>query len=515
MLEGILRTKNYLDFWIEGLGVEFTGAPTAGRALPGDRVSWDGERATLVSRAEYPLLVGMLELTSKVRYGMTSRGALLFRFSPYNEAYPPFFVGCSQKDLTQNMLARIQVSDWPADSSCPRGLLVQTLGPAGDLATEEEALLAHYGSARWKKGEVGPLPAPPPAVTTSPSTRIFHIDPPGCRDIDDAVGILVEADGTVVLSVYIADVASWLLTAPPEVRAKAAAAGQTLYRDGVAVRPMLPLELSEGALSLLPGELRRVWTMKTQWRGGVMIGQTSFRQDVIRVAESHTYDTAISAWFAPILTEICGGETDPHKWIERLMILYNREMASILRTAGSGVLRKHGAPDRERLERLALLGLPAERLAAAAGEYCNPTDIDVSHWGLGESYYCHGTSPIRRWADCLNQLVFMELFRGGQGESASSTQIESLNRRASDSKKYERDLAFLRALVGPGAQKEVDAIIVENGLLWIGSWGRLVWADTGNAAPGDAIRAKVFCDAGKRNWKRRLVIHCLPHPLQD
>lgn len=34
-------------------------------------------------------LGGILELTSKVRYGLTSRGAPLYRFIPYDKRYSP------------------------------------------------------------------------------------------------------------------------------------------------------------------------------------------------------------------------------------------------------------------------------------------------------------------------------------------------------------------------------------------------------------------------------------------
>jgi hypothetical protein len=228
------------------------------------------------------------------------------------------------------------------------------------------------------------------------------------------------------------------------------------------------------------------------------------------VDESHTYETAAAAWFAPALTEITSGlaqrpVTDSHEWVEQLMIFYNREAAAEIRKRGVGILRRHAAPDQALLERFAVLGLPAERMASRAGEYCLATEEQVQHWGLGQAVYCHATSPIRRWSDCLNQLAL----RGALKECGPAD-VAGLNAAAKRAKAYERDLTFLRALVGPGAQKGVDGIVVEAGRIWVPCLGRMVKAETGTEAPGSALRLTLFCDASKRNWKRRLIIRCLP-----
>jgi hypothetical protein len=78
---GTLKTKDYIHFTVEGPlePITFEGAPLAGKAFPGDTVEWDGSKVARILKrvadeVSTPLfLVGTLELSAKVRYGMTSR----------------------------------------------------------------------------------------------------------------------------------------------------------------------------------------------------------------------------------------------------------------------------------------------------------------------------------------------------------------------------------------------------------------------------------------------------------
>jgi len=482
----MLQTKDYKHFQVGDFS--FEGGQLANKALPGDHVEICDGQVKLIKRVQHKL-VGTLELASKYRYGMTAKNHPIYLFTPFSESYPPFYVGSAHKG-TENVLAIAEFAHWT--ETCPRGNLERILGIAGELSIEEEALALHAVNAKWK---TQPLVEPSP-LPTGPTA--FHIDPPGCRDIDDAITLTAKGNSTEV-QIHIADVASWLALNPWLMRAEEF--GQTLYKDGVAVKPMFPLELSEGAFSLLPGEDRRVYTLRFLWnRATKTMEGVAWFQQMIRVTQSFTYDS-ITPVIAKQLEEICSSLagrpiTDSHEWIEQLMLLYNREAAKVLREKGQGILRRHKKHDCYDLYQT--LGLPANRLAMAAGEYCLATDTDTKHWGLGQDVYCHATSPIRRWSDCVNQMVLLGheiLPRPGH-----------LNARSKALKAYERDLTLVRALLGPAAV--LDGVILEN-RVWIPAWGHILKVDT-TLEPGQKVLIKYFCDATKRNWKRRLVLKLEP-----
>ena len=500
----MLTTKDYKRFRVGD--VEFEGASLACRALPGDTVNVEyGQVTAILKRAEHRNIVGTLELASKVRYGLTGRNYPIFLFTPFTESYPPFYVGCSQKDVSQNVLAMIDLAHWD-DGTCPRGSLVQIFGPAGEIAVEEEALAVHASPLRWKKLDelVEPEPLSDRALGIT-----FHVDPAGCRDIDDAITLHPIDAANMEVSIHIADVASWLRVNPSLVD-KARTISQTLYRDGAAIRPMFPLELSEGKFSLLPGQDRRVVTLKFIWNKTQQeMSEPIWKMEMIRVSQSFTYHSVTKSMVSGELKDICSGiagrdVTDSHEWIEQLMLLYNREAAKMLLGAGMGVLRRHAGVLQERFDAYQTLGLPADRLAMAAGEYCEATAADTQHWGLATAAYCHASSPIRRWSDCANQMILQDII-AGMAPAPLQTDITQMNTRSKAVKAYERDLTFVRAVLEP-SKKPLDGIVAEPGRVWVPRWGRIVKADTAEIPPGAAVAIKYFCDATKRNWKRRLVL---------
>ena len=506
----------------------FEGAVLAKPALPGDTVEYkNGQVLGVTKRAKHPNLVGTLELASKFRFGMTSRNVPIFRFTPFNESYPPFFVGSSQKDLSTNMLAVIEFSNWDSDT-CPRGNLVQTIWPCGDLAAEEKAILLNACLTTWKKGEAETLQVPAlcPGMHTTIGTT-FHIDPPGCKDIDDAITLRRIDDTIVEVKIHIADVASWLLT-NPTLYTKAADIGQTYYLDGVAMKPMFPPHLSEGLFSLLPGQERRAWTLTFLWDTEARTAPTNLTWSLERivVSESYTYITAYTSPHAALLRDItstlAGRDlTDSHEWVEQLMLLYNREVARILKADGNGVLRRHAGKDVARYEAYAALGLPADRLAMLGGEYCLPTEADSKHWGLGVDAYCHASSPIRRWADCINQVALREsvLVKTDYSLVAeyslvrpTEERVAALNEKSKRAKAYERDVHFARILLGGKERTGIEAIVAEvsdtKTKLWVPKWNRMINSKqvAQGAALGDHVTLSFFADPKQRSWKRRVVV---------
>ena len=81
-----------------------------------------------------------------------------------------------------------------------------------------------------------------------------------------------------------------------------------------------------------------------------------------------------------------------------------------------------------------------------------------------------------------------------------------MNARSKAFKAYERDMVFLRAVLG-SEKKEVLGVVTEPGRVWVAEWARIVKVDTaGVVGEGAPVRVKFFCDATKRNWKRRMVL---------
>jgi exoribonuclease R len=96
--------------------------------------------------------------------------------------------------------------------------------------------------------------------------ELITIDPPGARDLDQALHIGRDGDGYVV-SYAIADVAAFV-SAGDAVDLEAHRRGMTCYApDGRT--PLHPPALSEGAASLLPGQLRPsvLWTLRLDAHG--------------------------------------------------------------------------------------------------------------------------------------------------------------------------------------------------------------------------------------------------------
>jgi exoribonuclease R len=107
------------------------------------------------------------------------------------------------------------------------------------------------------------------------SIELLTIDPPGARDLDQAMHISQQGDGYLV-SYAIADVAAFV-TAGDAVDAEAHRRGMTFYApDGRT--PLHPPVVSEGAASLLAGEVRAalLWTIRLDSHG------TMIDADVVR-----------------------------------------------------------------------------------------------------------------------------------------------------------------------------------------------------------------------------------------
>ena len=91
------------------------------------------------------------------------------------------------------------------------------------------------------------------------SERLFTIDPDTAKDLDDAVSIKINEDGTYDVGVHIADV-SYFVKPNTALDRDARKRATSVYLVQRAV-PMLPPALSEQLCSLLPGQERLAFSV--------------------------------------------------------------------------------------------------------------------------------------------------------------------------------------------------------------------------------------------------------------
>lgn len=354
----------------------------------------------------------------------------------------------------------------------------------------------------------------------------FTVDPASARDFDDAVSARRENDGFRVW-IHIADVSAHV---EPEsgLDREALTRGNSTYAPGT-VSPMLPQSLSSDACSLVPGVDRLAVTAEIELAESGEVRSAQFYRSVIRSDVRLDYDhldrifagrerapepvaaaieTARAAAAALASQRKTGLEvnsaepefsftddgqveaaqavrqTEAHRLIERLMILTNEQVATLLERKGVPTLyRVHEQPDPARIrvliEQLSSLDVPtpaigelagpseagavaieASRLVASEGarrgygstslsslvlramKPARYSEENVGHAGLGSLAYAHFTSPIRRYPDLIAHRALLSAVDGSE-ERPDRAEVAGAAVRCSDlerdSMRIERD----------------------------------------------------------------------------
>jgi exoribonuclease R len=375
------------------------------------------------------------------------------------------------------------LEEWAAQF--PRGSIQQTLGRSGEEKAELDALI--WQACPWKYPVYAYQPKLLPSVSRIRlSGTTFHIDPEGCRDVDDVITMEpIHGSNNWLITITISDVAAFVEEGSA-VDIMASLIGQTLYdTDGRVLRPMLPAEYSEQACSLLPGKERYGISLQFIWDTQTIRDPTWF-QSVLTVNQSYTYEEfqVSDSPFRPVLQAVASHlakkpVTDSHEWIEQMMILYNTEAGKQLKAMKQGIVRRHSAPDRERLQAYREHVPELEMLAFSSAEYCLAEEEDTMHSGLDSDHYAHASSPIRRYADLVNQRVLTIWIQGSTDYYIVPQAMYDMNLRGKAIKNFARDSTFLRAI--SAHQTSFEGIIMEK-----------------NPMEGDFVKIKIYVP----QWKR-------------
>jgi ribonuclease R len=305
------------------------------------------------------------------------------------------------------------------------------------------------------------------------SLPTLTIDPASARDFDDAISAQAEGDGWRVW-VHIADVSGYVAPRSPVDR-EAYRRATSVYVPG-AVEPMLPVELSNGACSLVPGRDRFAVTAEMLVRGQAVVSASFFRS-VIRSDQRLSYDQvdeilsgtrrAQEPWGEPLAAaraaaaalgarrEASGAlevessepefsfnragdvvaaepvaQTESHRLIEYLMIAANEQVARFLEARRVPALfRVHERPDGASVDRLmeqlASLGVPTPPVPGGtlnsqqAGEVVGEASQFVAAWVRSQGG--KGALALNRLVlRALKQAYYDDVNRGHAGLQLAS-----------------------------------------------------------------------------------------------
>ncbi|KAL0574675.1 Translational repressor [Marasmius crinis-equi] len=229
-------------------------------------------------------------------------------FKPTDKRVPLIAIPTEQAplDFVQNSEAYVDklfvacIKRHPISSLHPFGTLVEELGPIGDIEVETSALLkdCNFPTEEFTDNVMKCLPPMPWTVPDREletrkdlrGERVFTIDPPGAKDLDDAVSVKLNEDGNYEVGVHIADV-SYFVKPNTALDRDARKRATSVYLVQRAV-PMLPPALSEKLCSLVPAQDRLTFSVVFTLNKEGKLLKKWFGKTVIRSATKLSYDDA-------------------------------------------------------------------------------------------------------------------------------------------------------------------------------------------------------------------------------
>lgn len=193
----------------------------------------------------------------------------------------------------------VAVDSWDCSSRFPSGHYVRTIGEIGDRDTETEVVLIEndINSRPFTTQVLACLPPLPWSVSSEDLTnpnredlrhvRVFSVDPPGCKDIDDALHCTALPNGNFEVGVHIADVTNFVHSGTP-LDDEASQRGTSVYLVERRI-DMLPKPLTEDICSLRSDVERLAFSVIWEMTCEAEIISTKYTKSVIKSCAAMSY----------------------------------------------------------------------------------------------------------------------------------------------------------------------------------------------------------------------------------
>ncbi|TDH71365.1 hypothetical protein CCR75_006597 [Bremia lactucae] len=223
---------------------------------------------------------------------------------PVDRKVPKIKIQTRQQEALMDKRILVAIDSWPVDSAFPLGHYVRTLGVIGDKETETTVLLIEHDIPcdQFSDDVMRCLPPEDWTITQENAAGrrdlrdlpVCSIDPPNCKDIDDALHAKLLPNGNVQVGVHIADVTHFVVPGSA-LDEEAADRGTSTYLVDRRL-DMLPGLLTTKLCSLTSTEdhfaFSVLWELKLVGTKDVQIVDVQFCKSLIRSVASLSYQEA-------------------------------------------------------------------------------------------------------------------------------------------------------------------------------------------------------------------------------
>jgi len=231
-----------------------------------------------------------------------SDGTTTCVFFPVDTKVPPILIRTTQRDRLVGQRILVSMDSWPVNSPYPLGHYIRSLGEAGSKDVETAVLLHQYKIPHdpFPAKVLACLPPEDYKINTENSPGrvdlrhlpVLSIDPPGCKDIDDALHCVELPNGNWQVGVHIADVTHYV-TAGSAMDLEAANRSTSTYLVNKRL-DMLPSLLTTDLCSLKGNLDRYAFSVLWEVTPDAEVVTVEFKKSIIHSIAALTYQQAQS-----------------------------------------------------------------------------------------------------------------------------------------------------------------------------------------------------------------------------
>jgi exoribonuclease R len=463
--EGILKYDNIYY-------VNNTEIINSNRAIINDVVYYKDNNIINIKERSFDNIIGILYIDSKIKYGSIGDKEL-YLFKSTKKGYPNFYVPYKKNKILQKIYVIIKFKEWKITDKLPIGQLIDNIGIVGDEMVEYEHLRYYYNVKNnvWKH-DIDKVKSDEKILEKLQSEEhdyeIFSIDPLGSLDIDDAFHFKV-FDTYYEVGIHIAYPAKFFEDQLLNILDRVS----TIYFPNKKYN-LLPNIYSDNYISLLENKKRYSLSVILHFeKNNNNIINSTIKECVVLNIKNYNYEEFDKIYennnnlvdFVNFSNKLFNVINDSHKLVENWMIYTNKYIAKKLidKKLFNIILRKHDKKyDFKILNNNTILNdeklnnyLKIKNENSASYEiFKNDDTSNYKHSKLGNEYYTHFTSPIRRAIDFFIHLILIK------GDILENNKLEKIinkiNIFTKNSRKLDRNIKRLNFLF---THKKLDNII--------------------------------------------------------